>query len=437
MPDILRMPEVAAGALEAILSDWTVGLGASFSAGEAIVTVETDKAVVDVEAENDGVMLRFLAQAGATVEVGVPIAVWGSPFDTEADVDALLASLGIAPQTAEATGASSSAGLDELEAASAAAGTAAPRLPEAHVTATEPVSNGHRAFSSPLARKIARERGIDLAAVAGTGPRGRIRRRDLDTLPTAPPAPPATPATPSNPATSVVAAATTVGASYEDLPNSRIRQAIARRLTESKQTAPHFYLRGSARVDGLLALRKQVNEGGTLKVSVNDLLVKAVARAHVQVPGLNVQWNGDAIRRFNTVDVAVAVATEIGLVTPVVRGVDSMSLSQLVAATQDLIARAKEKKLQQSELEGGSISLTNLGMYGTEEFAAIINPPQAAVLAVGAARQEPVVVDGQLAVGTVLRVTLAVDHRPVDGATAAEWMAVFVALLEHPLEILL
>ena len=230
--------------------------------------------------------------------------------------------------------------------------------------------------------------------------------------------------------------AVTSDTEFVDVPNSRLRNAVAARLTESKQTAPHFYLRGSARVDRLLALRQEINAGAGPKVSVNDLVVKAVGRAHTLVPDLNVIWTGEAIRHFGQVDVSVAVATENGLVTPVVRGVDRLSLHQLVATTQDLIARAKDKRLQQSELEGGSISVTNLGMFGTEEFAAIINPPQAAIIAVGAARQEPVVVDGALAVASVMRVTLSVDHRPVDGATAAQWMKVFVELLENPAQIL-
>jgi pyruvate dehydrogenase E2 component (dihydrolipoamide acetyltransferase) len=225
-------------------------------------------------------------------------------------------------------------------------------------------------------------------------------------------------------------------AEFVDVPNSRIRTSIAARLTESKTTAPHFYLRGSAKVDRLLALRAEINSGGGPKVSVNDLVVKAVGRAHTLVPELNVIWTGDAIRHFSQVDIAVAVATVNGLVTPVIRGVDRLSLHQLVTATQDLIARAKEKKLQQSELEGGTISVTNLGMFGTEEFAGIINPPHAAIVAVGAARPEPVVVDGALAVATVTHVTLSVDHRPVDGATAAQWMQVFVELLENPARIL-
>ena len=215
-----------------------------------------------------------------------------------------------------------------------------------------------------------------------------------------------------------------------------MRKAVAARLTESKATAPHFYLRGSARVDGLLQVRDELNHGADAKVSVNDLLVKAIAKAHRLVPEMNVVWTGEAIRSFESVDVAVAVATGNGLVTPVVRGVDRMPIGELAAGTRDLATRARDGRLQQAELEGGSITISNLGMYGVEEFAAIINPPQAAILAVGAARQEAVVSDGRLEVATVLRVTLSVDHRPVDGAVAARWMATYVELLEHPVRIL-
>jgi pyruvate dehydrogenase E2 component (dihydrolipoamide acetyltransferase) len=221
-----------------------------------------------------------------------------------------------------------------------------------------------------------------------------------------------------------------------------MRRAIAARLTESKATTPHFYLRGSARVDRLLQLRAELNEGALdpggpgVRISVNDLLVKAVAQAHLLVPEMNVTWTGEAIRSYSGVDVAVAVATDDGLVTPVLRGVESMSVRAVARATQDAVERARAGRLQQRELEGGTISVTNLGMYGTEEFAAILNPPQAAILAVGAARQEPVVTHGELAVGTVLRVTLSVDHRPVDGATAARWMQAFVSVLETPVRIL-
>jgi len=418
VPEILRMPEVAAGATEAILSAWNVPVGQAYSAGDLLVTIETDKAVVDVEAETDGVLLRLLAEAGATVEVGSPIAVTGAVGES-ADDDAI-AALGVVGSSVEPE--ASDAALPETPAA-------------VHVAASATVGagDGERVFASPLARKIARDAGVDLSLLEGSGPGGRIRRRDVEAHLAGRPAAPATPAVAAAPKPAVVPA---THAEYVDEPNSRLRNAIAARLTESKTTAPHFYVRGSARVDRLLALRKEINDGGDVKVSVNDLVVKAVAKAHTLVPSLNVIWTGDAIRHFSRVDVAIAVATESGLVTPVVRGVDRLSLGELAAATADLAARAKDKRLQQSELEGGTISVSNLGMFGTEDFAAIINPPQASILAVGAARQEPVVVDGALAVGTVMHVTLSVDHRPVDGAAAAEWMRAFVGLLEAPTRIL-
>ena len=419
MPEILRMPEVAANVTEAVLSAWNVPVGSEFAAGDTLVTVETDKAIVDVEAESGGVVLRHLVGAGSHVEVGSPIAVYGGIGESVEDLDGFLAGIGVSAVVAREA--------------------VAPATIEPAATADQPAPVAHRSngrtrvFASPLARRLAREAGVDLAALTGSGPGGRVRRRDVESyLATAP----ATPgqsraATPKG----AVPTAAPEGA-YVDVPNSRMRKAIAARLTESKQTAPHFYLRGSARVDRLLALRQEVNASGDFKASVNDLVVKAVGRAHTLVPALNVQWSDEAIRHFTQVDVAVAVATDHGLVTPVVRGVDRLSLRQLVEVAQDLVARAKNKTLQQGELEGGAISVTNLGMFGTEEFAAIINPPQAAILAVGAARQEPVVVDGSLGVGTVLRVTLSVDHRAVDGATAADWMKAFVGLLENPVQIL-
>ena len=417
MPEILRMPEVAANMTEAVLSTWNVAVGAEFAAGEPIVTVETDKAVVDVEAESAGVMLRQLVGDGSHVEVGSPIAVYSAVGEAVGDLDAFLAQIGVSAQGSEP-----------------AVAPAAPSALEPQPSASEGArSAAHtRIFASPLARKLAREAGLDLADLSGSGPDGRIRRRDVEGHLAR-----TSTSQPSRASRAAEAPATSTGVVEAfDVPNSRIRTAIAARLTQSKQTAPHFYVRGSARVDRLLSLRQEINAGSGPKVSVNDLVVKAVGRAHTLVPDLNVIWTGDAIRHFGQVDVAVAVATDNGLVTPVVRGVDRLTLHQFVATTQDLIARAKDKRLQQSELEGGTISVTNLGMFATEEFAAIINPPQSAILAVGAARQEPVVVDGSLAVASVMRVTLSVDHRPVDGATAARWMKAFVELLENPGQIL-
>jgi pyruvate dehydrogenase E2 component (dihydrolipoamide acetyltransferase) len=431
MPELLRMPEIAAATTSATLAGWPVAVNTRFSASDVIATVETDKAVVDVEAESDGVILRTLVTEGTEVEVGTAIAVLARPDETVDDVDAALAALGV----------------------TAGNGNGRTPTPEpAHVPA--PSGNGHaRRFASPLARRLAAEAGLLVTDLAGTGPGGRIVRRDVEAAlaqrvaheeADLHDASPALVAVPEGgdllPHTSSSAhaggAEHKVPAEYTDQPLSRMRRAVATRLTESVTTAPHFYLRGTARVDALLQLRADLNDGADVRVSVNDLLVKAVAKAHQQVPEMNVVWTGDAIRSFTGVDVAVAVATDKGLVTPVLTGVERRSITEVAHATQDFAARAREGRLQQSELEGGSITLSNLGMHGVEEFAAIINPPQAAILAVGAARQEAVVTDGQLGVATVLRVTLSVDHRPVDGAIAARWMAAFVALLERPVRIL-
>ncbi|MEU6654162.1 dihydrolipoamide acetyltransferase family protein [Streptomyces sp. NPDC046900] len=425
MAEIMRMPEVAANTPEAILQAWNVGLNTPYAAGDPIVTVETEKAAVDVEAESDGVLLRLLVEAGTTVAVGTPIAVWGAKDESTSAVDALVASLG----TGEAPTTASTTSPTAPEEPATPAGTVAP----APTVAAR--DNSERIFASPLARRLARELGVDLNAVVGSGPHGRIRRADIEAA-TATVEPEQT--LPAHTGAEIPRNGTSaVGPRFVDVPNTRMRTAIARRLTESKQNTPHFYLRAGARVDALLELRKQINAGQGVKVSINDLLIKAIASAHMSVPAMNAQWNDTSIRHFSDVDIAVAVATDGGLVTPVVRGVDSLSMSGVAKATKDLIARAKERRLQQDELEGGTITITNLGMYGTEDFAAIINPPQAAILAVGAVRQEAVVDEGAINIASVLRLTLAVDHRSVDGATAAEWMKAFVDVLEHPLRILL
>jgi pyruvate dehydrogenase E2 component (dihydrolipoamide acetyltransferase) len=428
MPELLRMPEIAAATTSAVLAGWPVAVNTRFSASDVIATVETDKAVVDVEAESDGVILRTLVTEGTEVEVGTAIAVLARPDETVDDVDAALAALGV----------------------SAGNGAAPPNAPEPQAAPPAAAGNGApRRFASPLARRLAAEAGLLVTDLVGTGPGGRIVRRDVeaalaqrvaheeaDVHDTSPALPgPAAPALEVPPAPAPVPAPSTP-AGYTDQPLSRMRKAVAARLTESKATAPHFYLSGAARVDALLQLREDLNDGADVRVSVNDLLVKAVAKAHLLVPEMNVVWTGDAIRSFTGVDVSVAVATEKGLLTPVLTGAERRSITEVARATQDFVARARDGRLQQSELEGGSITVTNLGMYGVEQFAAIINPPQAAILAVGAARQEAVVTDGRIEAATVLRVTLSVDHRPVDGAVAARWMSAFVALLERPVRIL-
>ncbi|MET4144729.1 pyruvate dehydrogenase complex dihydrolipoamide acetyltransferase long form [Arthrobacter sp. UYCo732] len=294
-------------------------------------------------------------------------------------------------------------------------------------------------------RRIAKERSLDLSGVAGSGPNGRIVRRDLDDLQPAlapapvipaviPPAPtPAQPALPVNPP----AAAAADAAGFTDIPYTGMRKAIARRLTESKSTVPHFYVTAHCRVDRLLALRTEVNSTSPRKISVNDFVVKAVAAALVDVPAANVIWMDAATRRFDHVDLAVAVSTDGGLLTPVLRGVDGLSLTAIGDRISDLAERARHGRLQQRELEGGSFAVSNLGMFGVDQFSAILNPPQSGILAVGAAKQQPVVQDGELVIGTVMTATLSADHRVVDGAVAAAWMAAFVKRIENPLSILI
>jgi pyruvate dehydrogenase E2 component (dihydrolipoamide acetyltransferase) len=298
--------------------------------------------------------------------------------------------------------------------------------------------DGSRIFASPLVRKIAGERGIDLAAIAGTGPNGRIVRRDLEQFLAA------------RPERGAVAAGEIAGGVPQDgrqesaprpplphgdrlIPHTPMRRAIARRLTESKATIPHFYMVTECVVDELLELRKRINESAPVKISVNDFVVMAAGAAFRDVPEANVTWSDEGLVEHGCVDISIAVATEGGLVTPVLRGVDGKRLSDIARESQDLAGRARERRLRQDELEGGTLSVSNLGMYGTLEFSGIINPPQSGLLAVGAAKQQPVVTDGAVTVATVMRCTLSIDHRALDGALAARWLAAFTTRLEHPL----
>jgi pyruvate dehydrogenase E2 component (dihydrolipoamide acetyltransferase) len=426
VPTLIHMPAVAAGATDVVLAEWLVSEHSSFAAFDPYAVIETDKATVELEAEAAGVLLRTLVSPGARVEVGDPIALFGAPGEEVDDVTSVLESLGVAttPRTAPQER------RDVPESA-----TAAP--------AAQVALDGRRLFSSPLARRLARDAGLDHRELVGTGPGGRVVRRDVEQAiaarhtQAAAPVPPAatdTPAAPppAPPASTPTAPGAPTADDTSEEPHSRIRRATATRLTRSKQEAPHFYVSGSARVDRLLALRREIEEAIGHKVSVNDLVVRAVGRAHELVPEMNVVWTDEAVVRHTRVDVGIAVATERGLMTPVVTDVTGRSLRNLAAATRDLTARAAEGRLRQQELEGGTIAVSNLGMYGVEEFSAIINPPHAAIIAVGAARQEPVVDEAVLSVGTVMRFVLSVDHRPVDGVVAARWVQAFTRLLEHP-----
>ncbi|MFE7616456.1 2-oxo acid dehydrogenase subunit E2 [Streptomyces sp. NPDC057496] len=432
MAELFRMPAVAADVATAVLSAWQVAEGASFTKDDALVSIETDKAEVDVAAEQDGVLLRTLYGAGVEIEVGDPIAVLGAVGEQAGDLDALLAELGVGTPAAapQAVRRDVPEEPDAQCPASPAPAAAAPGEPD----------RGGRVFSSPLARRLAREAGLDIEALTGTGPGGRIVRRDVDAAAAARPVPSTEPAAAPAPApraapTAPQAVAPAGSGDHEDIPHTRMRRAIARRLTESKQHTPHFYLRATCAVDELLALRQRINAVSPVKVSVNDLLIKAVATAHAQVPEMNAVWQPEAVRRFRTVDVSVAVATETGLVTPVLRDIGNLSVSAIATRTRAYAEQARSGSLHPADLEGGSITVSNLGMYGVEEFAAIINPPQAAILAIGAARDEAVVRDGAVTAAKVLGVVLSVDHRPVDGAVAARWLAAFTEAVQNPVRL--
>jgi pyruvate dehydrogenase E2 component (dihydrolipoamide acetyltransferase) len=421
MATVIRMPAVLASATEAAIQAWSVSEGQPIEIGDPLADIETEKAVVEYAAEVAGTVGRLIAQPGDNLAVGEPIAIILAAGEGADQLGPALAAAGITDSRVDPAEHVSAAPAERTE-------TSSTPPAENLVAGSSPEAPSGRTFASPIVRRLARERGVELSALAGTGPGGRIVRRDLENAPVAP-APAATAAAPTAlPATS---------AGFTDIPLTGMRRAIARRLTESKTTVPHFYVTAHVRVDRLLALRADVNAAAERKVSVNDFVIKAVAGALHDVPAANSIWGGDHIRRFDAVDLAIAVAVEGGLLTPVLRGVDTTSLTDVSAQVAELAERARDGKLRQEELEGGSFSISNLGMYGVDEFSAILNPPQAGILAVSAAKQQPVVVDGQLAVGTVMTVTLSADHRVIDGAVAAEWMAAFVRRLENPVSTLL
>ncbi len=404
MASVVRMPSVQAGATEAAIASWLVQPGDTVAVGTPIAEIETEKALVEYAAEEAGVIGRLVLAAGESGESGDPIAVLVSPAETDADIDA---ALGRTPAVAHA-------------AAPPAASAAKAGGPNGRHTIT--AEGNTRLFASPLVRKVAGQKGVDLTALTGTGPNGRIVRRDLEQFLATGPAP-----APAAPAPAAPVAGTRL------IPHTPMRRAIARRLAESKATVPHFYLTTECVVDGLLALRGQVNEAASVKVSVNDFVIMAAAAAFRDVPDANVTWSDEGLLAHENVDLSMAVATEGGLVTPVLRGADRLRLSELARAAADLAQRARDRRLRQDEIEGGTFAISNLGMYGTLEFAAIINPPQSGILAVGAAKPAPVIIDGAVTAATVMRCTLSVDHRAIDGALAARWLAAFTARLENPL----
>jgi pyruvate dehydrogenase E2 component (dihydrolipoamide acetyltransferase) len=408
------MPEVAANGTHATLVAWSKKIGEPVAVGDSLAEVETDKAVVDISAETAGVMGQILVQAGQEVEVGSPIAVILAHGEADADVEALLRPNG----------------------STTLAANTAPAAPVLSTALTkEGVPAGQRLRASPLARRLAVQRGLDLSLVRGSGPGGRIVKIDVERIKVVAASQAATPA-PATTVDTAVAAPASVAAGFAEVPHSSMRRTIARRLSESKATIPHFYLSAECRVERLLAVRAEINATARRKISVNDFIIRAVAVALREVPQANVGWTESAMRHYRQADVAVAVSTDKGLITPVVRAVEQKTLSQISAEVADMATRAREGKLRPDEYQGGSISVSNLGMFGVSEFSAIINPPQVAILAVGAAHQKPVVEDGELKVGTVMICTMSVDHRAIDGALAGQWLAAFRRAIEAPLSML-
>jgi pyruvate dehydrogenase E2 component (dihydrolipoamide acetyltransferase) len=437
MATLIRMPEVAAGATEIVLSKWNVAVGASVKVGDILAEMETEKAVVDYASEADGTVYKILVADGASVEVGSPIIILLGAGEDGSAGDALLGGSAAAAPVASPVvevPAPIAAPVAAPIAPPLAAPVASPIAPAAPVAAASAPADNSRQFVSPIVRKIARERGVELTQVSGTGPQGRVVRRDLESFLASGAA--ATPTATASYSSSSELAKQEYSSSYVTLPHTGMRRAIARRLTESKSTVPHFYVTADCKVDALLELRKSINESSPVKISVNDIVVKAVASALMDVPESNVVWNAEAMHKYESADIAVAVTTDGGLLTPVIRGVEKRSLSNLSMEIAELAGRARAGKLRQEELEGGSFAVSNLGMFGTKEFTAILNPPQSGILAVGAASPRAIVEDGQIVVANIMTVTLSADHRAVDGALAAQWLAAFVKRIENPLSML-
>ncbi|MGB2159668.1 MAG: pyruvate dehydrogenase complex dihydrolipoamide acetyltransferase [Candidatus Puniceispirillaceae bacterium] len=431
--DIL-MPALSPTMETGTLAKWMVAVGDSVRSGDVIAEIETDKATMEVEAVDEGVLASIMVEAGAEgIAVGTPIARLAEDGESVDDVAAAPASS--APRTAAPEAPAPEAPAPEV-AASEVDVTPAPVSPApspqqpAPAVTPAPVATGRvdRVFASPLARRIAADRNIDLATLSGSGPHGRILRRDVE----------AAGATAPAVATASAAISAVQGESRLE-PNSQMRKIIAARLQESKTTAPHFYLTVDCEIDNLLESRRQMNDRAPegVKISVNDLVIRAAAMALIKVPKANASWEGDNTRLFTHADIAMAVAVEGGLITPVIWAAEKKGLAEIASITRDLATRARDGKLAPEEFSGGSFTISNLGMYGVREFAAVINPPQGAILAIGAGEQRPVVHDGQLAVATVMTVTLSADHRVVDGAVGAQWLQAFKGYIEAPVTMLL
>lgn len=444
MAEYIVMPKLGFDMREGVLNNWIKQVGETVNRGDVVAEIESDKATLELEAQVAGVLLKTLHGPGDVVPVGANLAIVGQEGE---DVSSMGGNGGAAVAPAEGTITNA-----PLAAAAAPAVADMPKVAQAETAPTqpaptqpapaEPAAEADESYpggvrATPVARRLAEERQVNLLRVQGTGPDGRIRKADVEAFLAAPPV--AAPAAPTAPAPAPAPAAQPVaGPDSEEIPTSRLRQAIGRRMTESKTTVPHFYVTTEIDMGAALALRKQINE--TLpedsRVTVNDLIVKAAALALRDFPNLNAAFAGDKIIRHKSIHVGSAVAVEGGLLTVVQKNTDTSTLSKIASDNRAMIARAREGKVKPDDVEGGTFTISNLGAFDVDHFIAIINPPDAAILAVGSAHEVPVVVGGQLAVGTRMKATISADHRVTDGAEAAKFMQRLKALLEQPLRLL-
>ena len=429
MPTEILMPALSPTMEEGTLAKWLVKEGDTVQSGDLLAEIETDKATMEFEAVDEGVIGKILIAEGTeNVKVNTAIAVLLGDGESAADIGSAPAAP--APAAVETP-------------------VAAPVAAAAPASAAPAASNGTRIFASPLARRIAADKGVDLTQIAGSGPHGRIVKADVEGATAAPkaaaPAPAAAATAAPAPAKAPTVSAEGVAKIYADreyteIPLDGMRKTIAARLTEAKSTIPHFYLRRDIKLDALMAFRAQINKGlesRGVKLSVNDFIIKACANALQSVPAANAVWAGDRVLQLKPSDVAVAVAIDGGLFTPVLKDADKKSLSALSAEMKDLAGRARNKKLAPHEYQGGSFAISNLGMFGIDNFDAVINPPHGAILAVGAGVKKPVIGDdGDITIATVMSVTLSVDHRVIDGALGAELLKAIVDNLENPMGML-
>ena len=449
MPIEILMPALSPTMTEGTLAKWLKSEGEPIVSGDPIAEIETDKATMEVEAVDEGVLGKILIPAGTEgVAVNAPIALLLAEGEEASALESYAGGgtpkPSAAPLPQPATAETAPVPVEPAPTAGPAPTPAAVERP------------GDRVFASPLARRLARDAGIALSAIKGSGPHGRIVKRDVEgaiaaggpvvapaerreapaaPLPTA--APPSAVAPPPAAGVDARRIAEAYGIPFRAVTHNNVRKTIARRLLEAKQTIPHFYVTVDCQVDALLAMRQDLNGRSDVKLSVNDLVVKAAALALRRVPEANAAWTDDAILLYDRVDVSVAVNTDNGLITPIVKDADRKGLAQISAEMKDLAARARDNKLKPEEFTGGTFTLSNLGMFGIKEFSAIINPPQSCILAVGTSEQRPVVRDGAVAIASMMSATLSADHRAVDGALGARYLQAFKALVEDPLAMLL